>query len=282
MTLPDFLIRRDPFTSKTDYGHALLIAGAYGKMGCAVLSSRACLRTGTGLLTVHVPQKGVSVLQTAIPEAMTSIDSDPEIFSTLPLHLDRYSAVAIGPGIGTGPQTAEALRSLLTHLPKETPLIIDADGLNLLSRERDLLDRLPRNVILTPHSREFDRLWGSTLTDDATRHQAALQLAQKLRATILLKGHTTLIASPDGHKVFNTTGNAGMATAGSGDVLTGILLGLTAQNAMVSSAKQLSMAQIAHTGAFLHGKSGDFAVRNQAECTLIASDLVENLKYVIA
>lgn len=282
MQYPDFLINRNEESSKTDYGHALLVAGSYGKMGCAVLAAKACMRTGAGLITVHLPRLGVNIMQTAFPEAMISIDADEEIFSSAPLHLERYNAVAIGPGIGTSPRSAEAFAELLHGLPPRTPLVVDADGLNLLARYGEkLLPLLPDQVILTPHEREFDRLAHHEHVSREERLSDLPRIAKELHCTILLKGHRTAICSPEGDITFIISGNAGMATAGSGDVLTGIILGMISQNAMIDNKIQHSMQKIAFFSASIHGNSGEFAVKNQAKCSLIASDLVENIKYVI-
>lgn len=299
MTFPDFLIHRDPLSSKNAYGHALLIAGSHGKMGAALLAAKACLRTGAGLITVHVPQCGVNILQTAFPEAMVSIDPNKNIFSAPPHNLDRYSAIAIGPGLGTDELTFCALQQLLTNLPN-VPLIMDADALNLVAMHSDALwPLLPHGTILTPHAREFDRLWANSMAPSAqllptgeSRMEAQCLMAKRHHIVVLHKGHRSIIAGPNGSVCQNSTGNAGMATAGSGDVLTGILLGLAAQNAAYHASVplaettenqsiKLSAMQVAHLGAYIHGKSADLAVQNQAQCSLIASDIIENLKHTI-
>lgn len=278
MQYPDFLINRKEDSSKIDYGHALLVAGAYGKMGCTILSAKACMRMGAGLITVHVPQKGVDVLQVAFPEAMVSIDQHSEHFSSLPQNLAKYNAIGIGPGVGTHEDSFLAMQRLLSAIDKELPMVIDADGLNILSRHKsELVTLLPHHVILTPHEREFDRLFGENLPDNATRLEKLPLLASELNVTIILKGHRTAICSPEGSIVFSTNGNAGMATAGSGDVLTGILLGLISQNTMVSSDLRKSMQEIALLGTQIHGKSGDLAAKNKAKYAIIASDIVENI-----
>ena len=274
-TFPDFLVCRRPDSSKVDYGHALLVAGAYGRMGCAVLAARASLRSGVGLLTVHVPARGVDILQTACPEAMLSIDADDGLFATLPSHLDRYHAVAVGPGVGTDERSFRALEALLSSPACPKCVILDADALNLISLHPDeLYPLLPKGAILTPLAREYERLCGGTpMPPDAFARQHGV--------TLLLKSHRTVIAAPDGRTIVNTTGNAGMATAGSGDVLTGLILGLAAQNAAYTDTPSCDSYQLAQMAAYIHGKSGDMAARKQAQCTLMASDMVENLKYAI-
>lgn len=288
--LPPYLIQRDPESHKGDYGHALLIAGSYGTLGAAILAARACLRAGVGLLTIHIPSAAVTILQTAVPEAMLSIDTNPQHFSTLPPHLERYDAIAIGPGLGTHPDTYKAMRQLLSC---HESLIIDADGLNLLaSNQGELLPCLPAHCILTPHAREFERLYSHSITPPKdlfptieNRHQACIDFAHKHQCILLHKAHRTLIVNADGSQHINTTGNPGMATAGSGDVLTGILLGLLSQKkAYQKHHPQLfndnSEFHVAITGAYLHGKSADIAIQKQTSYSLIATDIIENLKYI--
>lgn len=292
-SMPKFLVSRDPNSHKGHYGHALLIAGSYGTMGAAILAAKACLRSGVGLLTVHVPRSGVDIMQVAVPEAMLSIDRGNDYFTECPTQLDRYDAIAIGPGLGTHAESFEALRQLLP-VCSATPMVIDADALNLISsREGQLLDLLHPNTILTPHAREFDRLWSRSLnppdqvfSSAGRRSSAVLHMAQQRQVVIIHKGHRSIIASPNGHYAYNTTGNAGMATAGAGDVLTGILLGLSSQCSAqrkhgVRASSLPSPYELARIGAFLHGKSSDLAVEKQAMCTLLASDIVENLRYAI-
>lgn len=281
MELPDFLLHRDPETSKVDYGHAFLIAGAYGRMGCAILAAKACLRSGAGLITCYLPEPCVDAMQIALPEAMVSICPYEESDNTFPKDLNRFAAIGIGPGIGTSDEAYSTMNLLLMEMSDKTPLVIDADAINLLAYNGELLNYLPKNVILTPHEREFDRLWGKKFSSREERLAALPQLADEIGATIVLKGHTTAIASPKHPISFITTGNAGMATAGSGDVLTGIILGLLSQNAMISSNKRLPLHQIAEIGVQIHGKSGEIAAQKQAECTIIASDLIKNLRYAI-
>lgn len=257
------LNHREAETTKADYGHAILIAGSYGKMGCAILAAEAALRAGCGLLTVHVPQQCVDLIQMAVPEAMTSIDRHSERFTTLPDHLERYNAIAVGPGIGTHKKTYKALRLLFEEL-QDTPtqLILDADALNIIAQHDRLKRLLPKNTIITPHAREYERLYGTA---------DPIAVATQNDLVIVKKSHQTHIYTPDSKTHVNHTGNPGMATAGSGDVLTGILLGISAQGALP--------VETAVTGVFLHGKSGDIAVQKQSQASLIARDIIENFKY---
>ncbi len=256
---------RGKFDHKGSFGHALVIAGSYGKIGAAVLSARAALRSGTGLLTVHVPECGYEIMQMSIPEAMVSVDSDNKIFASLP-ELKNFSAIGIGPGIGQDKRTITAFTKLLELAGK--PLVIDADALNILGTSRELIHLIPKNSILTPHPKEFERLVG-TWRDDFERLGKQVELARKTGAVILLKGANSSIAAPDGTVFFNNTGNPGMATGGSGDVLTGIITGLLAQG--------YSALDSALIGCWVHGHAGDRAAARYGRISLTASDLIDYL-----
>ena len=277
---PDFLDRRNPESHKGVYGHALLVAGSRGKMGAAVLAARACLRSGVGLLTVHVPACGVDIMQTAVPEAMVSIDDDNTHFTHLftSEELSRYDAIAVGPGLGTDSQ--EPLRTLL-EAAESRPMVLDADALNMLAKMDDGMALLKSHAadgvptILTPHAKEFERLFGSC-TDVRQRQQRQCAASRETGCVIVYKGHQTQTSGRQGEMYMNTTGNAGMATAGSGDVLTGVTLAFMAQN----KENQIDIEMCATLAVWIHGKSGDLAVRKQSECSLTAGDIVENLKYV--
>lgn len=266
---PAQLTHRPKFSHKGTYGHALLVAGSYGKMGAAILSARACLRTGAGLVTVHLPKRGVDCMQTAFPEAMVSVDADESVFSEPPASLDRYSVVAMGPGIGTEPKTRRAIRNLLPLCQK--PMVIDADAINCIALEQDLLDKVPENSIFTPHHKEFERLAGEW-ADDFERLAKQRDFSARHKVIVVFKGAHTTVTLPDGRAFFNNTGNPGMATAGSGDVLTGIIAALLAQG--------LSPAEAAVCGVFLHGRAGDRAFSDKGN-GLIASDIVENVPFVM-
>lgn len=258
---------RKPFSHKGNYGHALLIAGKYGMAGAAILAARACLRSGVGKLTVHTPQMNNDILQTAVPEAILHHDISDEAFTT-PVggELRDYSALAIGCGIGTSHETAAAFIEQVRRT--QIPLLIDADGLNILAAHRNWIARLPMHTILTPHPAEFRRLV-STVADDGEALTVARKMAVERKLFIVLKGHRTAICSPDGMVLFNTTGNAGMATAGSGDVLTGVITALLAQGLAPGDACGL--------GVRLHGLAGDLAAEKVGEESLIASDIIDHL-----
>jgi NAD(P)H-hydrate epimerase len=260
-----FLKKRDPYAHKGDMGHALIIAGNYGMAGAAILATRACLRSGVGKVTVHCPKRNVPIMQTAVPEAIVSIDREETTFSE-GIPTEDYQAVGIGPGLGTSEQTAITLIAQLRRT--QCPLVADADALNILANRRAWMQQLPKGIILTPHPKELDRIEGKSV-DSYERLSKARDLAERLQGYVVLKGHHTMICMPDGHVVFNSTGNAGMATAGSGDVLTGIITGLLANG----YERQLACV----IGVYLHGLAGDLAARELGEESLIASDLITYL-----
>ena len=257
------LLPRDPFAHKGTMGNALIIAGSYGMAGAAVLAARACLRAGVGKVTVHTPKKNVAVLQTAVPEAVLQIDREETTFSEA-VETEDFQALGIGPGVGQTEQTAVALVAQLRRT--QCPVVCDADALNILANRRAWLQQLPEGVIMTPHPKELERLEGHS-TDSYERLMKARELAERLQGYVLLKGHHSALCCPDGHIVFNTTGNAGMATAGSGDVLTGIITGLLARGYDRQSACVVGM--------YLHGLAGDLAAACLGEECLTASDIIK-------
>jgi NAD(P)H-hydrate epimerase len=262
---PDILSfqkKRRTFSHKGTFGHALLFAGSYGKMGASVLASRSCLKSGVGLLTVHTVSKGYEIMQIAVPEAMVSVDPSSDYAATLP-ELDRFSAIGIGPGIGTNDYTGLLVLQIIKNA--KVPLVIDADGLNLLARNPEWLKILPFDTILTPHPGEFDRLAGPS-SGGFDRHLKQIGFSRKYQVTVILKGAFTSITTPQGMCWFNSTGNPGMATAGSGDVLTGIVLSLLAQG--------YKPFQAALTAVFLNGLAGDLAKNDTGEEALTASDII--------
>lgn len=262
------LRNRTKFSHKGHYGQGLLIAGSAGMSGAAILAGRAALRAGLGLLNIRVPSAIYTCVQTAIPEAMVSSYPLPEDLISSRENQDwaRFSAIAIGPGLGTGQSQTKIMRALLKDT--KNPLVIDADGLNMLAAEPSLVKLLPSESILSPHPKEFDRLAGPSACG-YERLEKARAFAQKHRIYLILKGHYTCSIFPDGSCHFNNSGNPGMATAGSGDVLCGILLSLLAQG--------YSPAQTCLLGAYLHGLSGDLALKEQSEESLIAGDLIQYL-----
>lgn len=260
-----YLRSREKFSHKGDYGRSLLVAGSLGKMGAGVLAAKAALRSGTGLLTVHVPKCGYNIIQASVPEAMASVDPNDDFFGD-PGDLHSYDAIGIGPGIGITSSTISGLRKVLES---GKPMVIDADALNIISQNRGLLHLLPSQSILTPHPGEFERLVGKW-TDDFQRLQLQRKLAIETKCVVVLKGaHTSIALPPFGNVFFNSTGNPGMAKGGSGDVLTGVLTALLAQGYPADQAAIL--------GVYVHGLAGDLAAAKVGKAAMIASDLVEFL-----
>jgi NAD(P)H-hydrate epimerase len=255
---------RDPFSHKGDYGNACLIAGSYGMMGAAVLAARACLRSGVGKLTCTIPEIGYDVMQVSIPEAMVKVSGKKHIKGVD--DIKSYDAVGIGPGLGIYKSHSRLLENVFSG--SEKPLVIDADALNVLSENKQLLKKIPAGSILTPHPKEFERLFKPT-EKDSDHAALALELSYNYKIYIILKGHRTLITTPDKKAFKNSTGNAGMATAGSGDVLTGILTGLLAQG---HSSLETCLA-----GVYLHGLAGDIAADKLSQNAMIAGDIINNL-----
>jgi ADP-dependent NAD(P)H-hydrate dehydratase / NAD(P)H-hydrate epimerase len=256
--------RRERFGHKRTFGHVQVMAGSFGKMGAAVLCARAVLRAGAGLVTASVPQSGYAIMQTALPECMCECD-DGEKVLTSSAAMERADVLAIGPGIGTAPETSLLVRRIL----KETriPLVLDADALNLIG-SRELTDQIPQGSILTPHPGEFDRLFGHH-EDSFHRFRTLREKAVELGVHIVLKGAYSWTATKDGELWVNLSGNAGMATAGSGDVLTGIIAALVARGMPADRA--------AVAGAYLHGLAGDCAASEKSNENLLAGDLADCL-----
>ncbi|MFD2936336.1 NAD(P)H-hydrate dehydratase [Spirosoma flavum] len=271
------LRKRDRFSNKGSFGHALLLVGSYGKIGAAILAARACLRSGVGLLTVQVPQCGYTILQTVVPEAMCRPDGNQNVLTGIaPADqpgkqgpaLTDYSAIGIGPGIGKAPETLVMLKNLLPTLKK--PIVVDADALNLLSENRELLNQLPPNSILTPHPKEFERLT-KKWANDYQKLDLLREFAQKYRVVVVLKGAYSAVATPDGDIHFNSTGNPGLSTGGTGDVLTGILTSLLAQG--------YDPVEAAVLGVFAHGLAGDRVAEQRGPIGMTASDVIDALRW---
>lgn len=263
--LEPFVKKRPRHSHKGSFGKGLLVTGSYGKMGASVLASRAFMRSGAGLLTVMSPKCGYHILQSSVPEAMV-LTSGEKLLEKNNEKLPTYDAIGLGPGLGTDPKTAELVAQLLQD--SEDPLVIDADGLNILAKNTHLLGILPPKSILTPHPKEFERLVGSS-KNNFDQLKRLKQFARKINGYIILKGAYTAVASPEGHIYFNSTGNPGMATAGSGDVLTGIVTSLLAQHQ--------SPFHAAIFGTFIHGLAGDIAREAEGEEGLLASDIIRNI-----
>lgn len=233
-------------------------------MGAAVLAAKACLRSGVGLLTCHVAKCGYEIMQSSIPEAMATVDGDENIITGIQEELSRYNVLGIGPGIGTDALTKFFLENILKQFKK--PIVIDADALNIISSDKKMLEIIPLNSVLTPHLKEFERLFGQS-ENDFERIQLATENAKKYQIIIVLKGHNTFIATPNGKGYFNSTGNAGMAKGGSGDVLTGMVTAFLAQGYFSTEAAILAV--------YLHGMAGDFAASSFSPESMLPSDLID-------
>lgn len=256
---------RLPFTGKRDYGSVLIFAGSIGMMGAAVMCARSCLRSGAGLATVHSAYCGMPILQTAVPEAMFEPDRREHFISDMSIH-HNHQAIAIGPGIGTNEATINALEGLLKNC--SYPLVLDADALNCIAKRPALLSILPRNTVITPHIGEFDRLFGEHKSSEE-RLQKAREMARYYNIIIVLKGHYTVTVRPTGKVYFNSTGNPGMATAGAGDVLTGVIAAFMAQGYRPEHA--------ATVGVYIHGLAGDIAANELGEIGMTSSDIADNI-----
>lgn len=263
--IAQLLRTRPTFGHKGTFGNTLLIAGSYGMAGAAVLAAKACLRSGVGKVTIHTPKQNNNILQTALPEAILHHDEDEYIF-TSPVQTDSFDALAIGPGIGTDKRTALAFIEQASHA--DAPLVIDADGINILGSHKGWISQIPPNTLFTPHPREMQR-FGICNTDSYSLLLEAINMAKQHKFYICLKGHYTAICTPQGQVYFNPTGNSGMATAGSGDVLTGILLALLGQHYSPKDACLL--------GTYLHGLAGDLAAQQLGQHSITATDIIHYL-----
>ena len=265
---------RKKFSHKGSYGHAALVSGSRGMMGAAILSSRACLHSGIGKLTCYIPACGYEVLQTTVPEAMCRTSGDDYIIA-IP-GLGAYEAVGIGPGIGRVPSNVQLLKDIFKSVKQ--PMLIDADALNIIGENMELLKLVPPQSILTPHPKEFERLFGA-VNNDFERIHLALQKSKEYNIHILLKGHYSFISMPPSAQpdllslkgYFNPTGNPGMAKAGSGDVLSGIITALLGQG--------YSPLQSCVLGTWLHGMAGDIASEKFTQEAMVAGDIIACLPY---
>jgi NAD(P)H-hydrate epimerase len=259
------LMVRHAYSHKGNYGHVLLLAGATGKMGAAILAAKAILRSGAGLLSCLVPKQGLGIIQSAFPEAMAIVAGDEYLAGALP-SLSIYASLGCGPGIGTEPDTAALFEALVQDYHR--PMVIDADAINILSQHPEWLHKLPAFSILTPHPKEFDRLAGLS-AKESDRWQKAMDIARRFQLIIILKGHRSFIAMPGGKAWFNSSGNAAMAKGGSGDVLTGMLTGLLARG--------YTPEQAALLGVYLHGLAGEIASVEWGMESVLATDIIDSI-----
>lgn len=276
MRLPAPLLRRNPRSYKNQYGHVLILAGSPGMLGAAALAGLAAMRAGAGLTTIGIPkslnaplQKKISPVIMTLPLKETPQQTlSPAAFLQLEPLLQKYQAIAIGPGLTGNPKTAAFVRKIVETASQ--PLVIDADALTIISRHLESLMVSDSPKVLTPHPGELARLTGLSKQKIASnRTAAAKNFAKTHRCVLVLKGHRTVVASPEGEIYFNTTGNPGMATAGSGDVLTGMIAALLSQGVEAFEA--------ARTGVYWHGKAGDLAARQKTKAAMIATDIIENI-----
>ena len=252
------LKKRFPDSHKGNHGHALIIAGSKSKMGAAIIAAKACLRAGVGKVTVNIPKKERTVVFTTIPEAMLEFREEKKDWN-------HYNSIAIGPGIGTDKSAERLLKKLILNV--KSPIVFDADGLNILAKNQEELLNLPPKSILTPHIKEFDRLFGIHDSDEERRQTATIK-AKELQLIIILKGHKTFIT--DGKETFeNSTGNSGLAKGGSGDALTGIISAFLAQEYEPLNAALL--------GVYIHGLAADIILETQSEESMLITDVIENL-----
>jgi len=266
--LHNLLRQPSKFDHKGDNGHGLLVAGSAAMPGAAFLAAKAALRSGIGKITVHIPKSVASLVPVAIPEAVVQKDKNKAIFTRVNLSkLTNINAIAIGCGLGTDPKSVKGFYTFLKAIHK--PIVMDADALNMLAKNKMWLNIIPEGSILTPHIKEFERLTCEA-HNDFDRIKLLRAFAERYRVVVILKGANSAIATPEGKIYFNISGNPGMATAGSGDVLTGILLALL--------AKGYNPIHAALLGVFLHGLAGDCAVKKEMSYeSLIASDLIASI-----
>ncbi|WP_417429247.1 NAD(P)H-hydrate dehydratase [Halpernia sp.] len=255
--------KRDDFSNKGNFGNSVIIAGSYGKMGAAVLAIKAALRSGNGLTFTIAPKCGYEILQSSAPEAMF-IQGGKNLISEI--NLPKNVVCGIGPGLGTEVETEKAVLEFLKTYKKA--LVIDADALNIISKNKNFLNIIPENSVITPHPKEFERLFGST-ENSFELTNLALKMAKKFKIIIVLKDHHTQIITPKQKIFYNITGNSGMAKGGSGDVLTGIITSLLSQNYLSQNA--------AIFGVWLHGKAGDFAAEEFSKNAMLPSDLINSI-----
>ncbi len=259
---------RQEFCSKADFGHTAIYAGSYGMMGAALLATRAAMRSGAGKVTAHTPRCGFLIMQTAAPSAMFESDTDDHVISDFTLRR-KYDAVAIGPGIGTAQPTVDALEQFLKVAnANRRSVVLDADALNCMAMRPSMLNFVPQMSVLTPHSTEFDRMFGEHSSEQA-RWRKALSVADHLQVMIVLKGRYTAIIRPDGKVYINSSGTPALATAGSGDVLTGLIAGIQAQGYSAEIAALL--------GCFIHGVAGHISAERNGVHGTTAEDIADSI-----
>ncbi|MBF0489398.1 MAG: NAD(P)H-hydrate dehydratase [Candidatus Omnitrophica bacterium] len=280
MPRPSVLSRRNPHLSKKDFGHVLVVAGSPMMLGASALCSLAAMRSGAGLVTAAVPknlnltlQRKISNVVMTLPLPQTAQGTfSLKAFDVIKKSFPRFNAVAIGPGLGTSSSTAGFIYQMVEHYPG--PMVVDADALNAVAKNLKVLLKAKGPRILTPHVGEMARLTGISIPEiEAHRKRIALDFARQYHCVLVLKGHRTVIVSPEGKITVNTTGNVGMATAGSGDVLTGMMVAFLAQG--------IEPFETARFGVYLHGLAGDYAAKLKFKIGMIALDIIEHIPYAL-
>ncbi|MCA9383351.1 NAD(P)H-hydrate dehydratase [Candidatus Dojkabacteria bacterium] len=259
------LYPRGKFDHKGMFGHCLIVAGSIGMIGSSILTAKSCLKSGAGLVTVHLPSLGYIPMQTSLPDVIVSSDHSQTNISKIPLD-QKYNVICVGPGLGKEVETKRALLDTIKHA--QVPLVLDADALNIMATEKDWIDYLPKYSVLTPHMKEFKRLFGD-LGEGVERIEQLRHIAAERQIYICLKGAHTAVATPEGVIYFNDTGNPGMAVGGSGDVLAGVISSLIAQEWKISHAVLF--------GVYLHGLAGDLCAYDMSEEGVTASDIINYL-----
>ena len=259
----DFLKKRNRFSHKGNFGHVKIVAGSKGKIGAAILASKASLRIGAGLVTAEIPSCGYDAMQSSIPEVM--VVTNGKNFIKTRIDLNNHF-IGVGPGLDTNEETKTEILRLITRT--NDPLVIDADALNILAEHKDYWDKIPIYSVLTPHPKEWAR-WIGNWNNDFEKLERTLKFAKQYCLYVVIKGAYSVTITPKGDLFFNSSGNPGMATAGSGDVLTGIITGLLSQGYTSGKASVL--------GIYLHGLAGDIVEKEKGEFSLIASDIIENI-----
>lgn len=263
-----FLEQRKPFSSKADYGSALIVAGSYGMMGAAILATRGALRSGAGKVTTFSCSQGNVILQTAVPSAMFKADKSPNYISNINFE-DTYDAFGVGPGMGTNEDTANAFEKFVKAVAAAGKrMVVDADALNIIAKRPNILNYLPPLSILTPHAGEFDRIFGASANDEE-RLKKAIKSAEDYHIIIVLKGRYTAVIRPDGKVMFNSSGTPAMATPGCGDVLTGVICGLMASG--------MKSEYAAFVGPYVHGLAGEMAEKLHGQFGVTAEDIADNI-----
>jgi len=265
--LKPFLLPRDNNSYKGTYGRVLLICGTSSMPGSAILCTGGALHSGCGLVTLHSVKRALDAVSVNYPSAMLSEDPG-DCFSIVPFFLNKFDVVVVGPGLGQAPETLLALKELLSNCKKtKTPMVLDADALNLISFNKELFDLVPENSILTPHFGELHRMieW----EESPKWEKEVFALSARLKSYIIVKGYHTKVYAPDGKLYENTTGNPGMAKGGSGDVLSGLIGGLLGRG--------YTSLQAALIGVWIHGFAGDCLTEEFTAEAYNSSDIIGNL-----